>query len=107
MDCTWVIKADNNHQIKLTFQSFEIEKGADCIYDKISIRDGDSPESRLISEGCGNEAPGEVTSKGGSLWIRFRTDGSKEMSGFSANWQFLAKSGQIGMCYMKRRFTFF
>ena len=99
--CTWIIKADSKHQVKLVFQSFNIEKHESCLYDKLSIRDGENSKSKIISEACGDVRPGTVISKTGSLWIRFSSDESNEMTGFSANWQFLAKSGQMGKFRMR------
>jgi len=94
--CTWIIKADSKHQVKLAFQSFNIEKHESCLYDKLTIRDGENSKSKITTEACGDVRPGNVISKTGSLWIRFSSDKGKEMTGFSANWQFLAKSGRMG-----------
>ena len=96
-DCTWIIRAESDYQIKFLFKNFELEKHENCIYDKVSIRDGESATSKIIFEGCGDSLPGEVVSKSEALWIQFHSDNSKELTGFLAKWQFVSKSGQKGM----------
>lgn len=95
-DCIWIIKANVKYHIKLTFFNFDIENHPNCKYDKVTIRDGLNVESKILKEICGDFLPTEIISNGESLWIRFKTDSSKELPGFLAKWQFVLKSGQRG-----------
>ena len=71
--------------IKLDFTSFETEKS----WDYVEIYDGptSNPGSNLIDEYSGTLQPFSVTASNssGALFIRFRSDNSTTMAGFSAN----------------------
>ena len=83
--------------MKLTFQSFDIEKHRNCKYDSVIVRDGPSATSKMVATYCGDHLPAEIVSSGNSLWIQFISDDSKELSGFEASWKLVEKSSLPGM----------
>lgn len=57
-----------------------------CSCDYLEIRDGSSPNDRLLAIFCGsNTLPDAVYSSGRHLWIRFKSDGEVVASGFVAS----------------------
>lgn len=49
-----------DHQVALKFQSFEVENHDNCVYDYVEVRDGASPDSRLIGVFCGYKVPPDM-----------------------------------------------
>lgn len=60
-ECIWKITVPKDFQVALRFQSFEVENHDSCVYDFVEVRDGDSPESRLIGVFCGYKIPPDIT----------------------------------------------
>ncbi|XP_059469459.1 protein tolkin-like [Neocloeon triangulifer] len=83
-ECVWRISVPENFQVALKFQSFEIEKHDNCVYDYLEVRDGSFENSTLIGKYCGHKLPTEILSTGNKLWIKFVSDGSVQKAGFSA-----------------------
>jgi hypothetical protein len=69
-DCTWLISASG--PITVRFGEFSTEPG----YDHVKLYDGASPSALLLQSFSGTAVPAAVTSTGGSLTIRFTSDGS-------------------------------
>lgn len=59
-ECIWRITVQEDHQVALKFQSFEVENHDNCAYDYVEVRDGDSPDSRLIGVFCGYKVPPDM-----------------------------------------------
>lgn len=59
-ECIWRITVQEDHQVALKFQSFEVENHDNCVYDYVEVRDGDSPDSRLIGVFCGYKVPPDM-----------------------------------------------
>lgn len=74
----WTITS--NTRIKLEFVKFETER---CC-DKVTVYDGSSTAYRKLGEFSGEELPPAIISSSKSLYVTFRTDGSKGRSGFKA-----------------------
>jgi hypothetical protein len=69
-DCTWLISASG--PITVRFGEFSTEPG----YDFVKLYDGASLSAPLLQNFSGAAVPSAVTSTGGSLTIRFTSDGS-------------------------------
>ena len=83
MDCEWKIKLPKGKKIVLNFMEFELESHANCTYDWLEVRDGQTSTSPWIgSKLCGKEVPRRITSKGHHLFVKFHSDGSVTKSGF-------------------------
>lgn len=86
-ECVWKIMADENHQVSMRFDSFDLESHDSCAYDYVEIRDGDSLSSDLIGRFCGNRLPEQVLSSSQSLTVKFVSDSDVNRVGFSASLQ--------------------
>lgn len=86
-DCDWTIEADSGKSIQLIFSTFEIEFQIKCLYDFVEIYGGIDDESGpLFGKFCGNIIPPEILSMNEALLIRFRSDESLNMKGFSISY---------------------
>lgn len=61
-ECIWRITVQEDYQVALKFQSFEVENHDNCVYDYVEVRDGDSADSRLIGVFCGYKVPPDMRS---------------------------------------------
>lgn len=86
-ECVWHVRADENHQISLRFDAFDLESHDSCAYDYIEIHDGDSLSSELIGRFCGNRIPEPILSSGQSLLVKFVSDSDVNRGGFLASLQ--------------------
>ena len=83
-ECVWKITVPKEFQVALHFQSFEVENHDNCVYDYVEVRDGDTPDSRLIGVFCGYKIPPDMRSSSNKLFVKFVSDGSVQKAGFSA-----------------------
>lgn len=106
-ECIWRITVQEDYQVALKFQSFEVENHDNCVYDYVEVRDGDSPDSRLIGVFCGYKVPPDMRSAyriiflslshdqfnvfrlifrstTNKMFVKFVSDGSVQKAGFSA-----------------------
>ena len=70
-------------RVQLHFVSFDVEAHSRCNYDSVRIYDGRGTSAPLMRTICGDSLPGDVTSSGNTMFVRFQTDGSATRSGFS------------------------
>ncbi len=86
-----VISPTNASNVTLSFTFIDIEPGfgTTCNYDILSIYDGPTVSNNaLIGEYCNNALPpSTITSTGGSITIRFESDGTNVDAGFEIHWQ--------------------
>ncbi|XP_037956128.1 dorsal-ventral patterning protein tolloid [Teleopsis dalmanni] len=83
-ECIWRIRVSDNHQVALKFQSFELEKRDNCIYDYVEIRDGNDSDAELIGIYCGYTLPPNIKTNSNQMYVKFVSDGSVQKVGFSA-----------------------
>ncbi|XP_055528454.1 cubilin homolog [Wyeomyia smithii] len=89
LDCRWVIVAPKTHAIQLTWNSFELEKSTNCMYDFVEIYDNSTQRNVSIGRYCGTVKPPAITSAGNILTIRFKTDSSNSKDGFGLTFRFI------------------
>lgn len=78
--------------IEIDFPLFDIEagSGSTCDYDYLEIYDGNSTSAPLIGRFCNTTGnPGNITSTGGAITLRFFADGGVNNAGFEMNWSCL------------------
>ena len=80
-DCRWLIQPTNAQNITLNFNSFTLGTG-----DKIFVYDGNSTSAPLIGEFSTSRLPSPIVSSGGSLYVRFSTDATLQVAGWSARY---------------------
>ncbi|XP_013793842.2 tolloid-like protein 2, partial [Limulus polyphemus] len=83
-DCDWIIQSEEGTGVRLRFLTFEIEHEQDCGYDFVEVYDGYDDSAPHLGHFCGNKLPPEFVSTGNSLLLRFRSDDTINVKGFSA-----------------------
>ncbi|XP_047205867.1 cubilin [Girardinichthys multiradiatus] len=84
VDCSWVISVDVSHRVFLNFTDLDIEYHVNCSWDYVAIHDGPSTLFPLLVHVCGSSAPHSITSTQNTIYVRFRSDSSRNHRGFSA-----------------------
>ncbi|NPA33652.1 MAG: hypothetical protein GXO48_01825 [Chlorobi bacterium] len=79
---TFTINSPNGNPITVSFSSFNTQ----TTYDKLYIYDGSSTSAPLVGVYHGTNSPGTITSSGGSITFRFRSNKSTQRSGWFATW---------------------
>ncbi|NXW31169.1 OVCH2 protein, partial [Phaetusa simplex] len=91
-DCQWVICAPEDHVIKLTYQSFEVEESEDCSYDAVTVYE-DVRKEEEIAKSCGFALPAPVLSSSALMLIVFHSDETETFGGFRATISFVHVTG--------------
>ena len=83
LSCTWLIDpaADSVSSISLTFNAFNVD-GSDSVF----IYDGENEKAALLGVYTGTAIPPAINSSGNKLFLKFKTDGSKEAKGWMAEY---------------------
>ncbi|XP_075283729.1 ovochymase-2 isoform X4 [Opisthocomus hoazin] len=87
--CQWIICAPEDHVIKLTYQSFEVEESEDCSYDAVTVYE-DVGKEEEIAKSCGYALPAPVLSSSAMMLIVFHSDETETFGGFRATIAFVA-----------------
>ena len=71
-DCITIISlpAGSAGMITLTFLAFDVEKGSNCRYDYLEVRDGVGSSAQLIGKYCGSTLPAPIIAASGKLGIK-------------------------------------
>lgn len=87
-DCKWTIRAPVGFIIQVTFVDFDVEEAQGCMYDSLSINNGET-----VSKFCGITAKGlTFNSTGNVMIITFVSDFSIQKKGFSITYNIVAVS---------------
>ncbi|XP_074697747.1 ovochymase-2 isoform X3 [Strix aluco] len=87
-DCQWIICAPEDHVIKLTYQSFELEESEDCSYDAVTVYE-DVGKEEEIAKSCGFALPAPVLSSSAVMLVVFHSDETETFGGFRATISFV------------------
>ncbi|EEC11904.1 cubilin, putative [Ixodes scapularis] len=85
--CEWEIRAAPEERLQITFDSFTLEQHSACRWDALEVYDGRDDNAPLLGRFCGSALPPAVLSHGSVLYVRFRTDQSTQLQGFSASYE--------------------
>ncbi|NXK99513.1 OVCH2 protein, partial [Mesembrinibis cayennensis] len=99
-DCQWMICAPEDHVIKLTYQSFEVEESEDCSYDAVTVYE-DVGKEEEIAKSCGFALPAPVLSSSAMMLVVFHSDETETFGGFRATISFVHVTGNrsnLGNC---------
>ncbi|NXL55425.1 OVCH2 protein, partial [Chordeiles acutipennis] len=91
-DCQWIICAPEDHVIKLTYQSFEVEESEDCSYDAVTVYE-DVGKEEEIAKSCGFALPAPVLSSSAMMLVVFHSDETETFGGFRATISFVHLTG--------------
>uniref|UniRef100_A0A1A9WC30 Metalloendopeptidase n=1 Tax=Glossina brevipalpis TaxID=37001 RepID=A0A1A9WC30_9MUSC len=87
MDCEWLIQAPPSSNVQLIFLTFDLETSENCTYDYVQVFSGmEDTSGPMYGQYCTNTLPQDIISITDSLLVRFKTDGSITMKGFSASY---------------------
>ncbi|XP_067664502.1 cubilin-like [Haliotis asinina] len=89
-DCTWVIQAPSNMNIKAQIRDSYIEPGSPCGFDYLEIYDGVMSRDSSSGRFCGNN-DADYISSGHIITVRFHSDSATRYKGF----QMYLKAGQF------------
>ena len=81
-DCAWSIQPTGATSITLSFTDFYVEQNYDFVY----VYDGADDSAPLLATFTGFAIPANVTSSGGSMYVRFTSDNIINASGWSATY---------------------
>ncbi|CAN7938349.1 unnamed protein product, partial [Ixodes hexagonus] len=85
--CEWEIRAAPEERLQITFDSFSLEQHSACRWDALEVYDGRDENAPLLGRYCGSALPPAVLSRGSTLFVRFKTDQSTQLQGFSATYE--------------------
>ncbi len=81
-DYVFTIEPLGASSVTINFSNFDTELNFDSLY----IYDGNSTASPLIGSYTGTNSPGTITSSGGALSFRFRSDSYVTNAGWNSSW---------------------
>jgi len=85
-DKTYPIIVEEGKVVEIEFTDFEVENEPSCGYDWLMITENN--EDILMNKSCGSGNPSvDLVSKTNSVNVRFFTDGSQTMRGWSLTWR--------------------
>ncbi|XP_021114988.1 adhesion G-protein coupled receptor G6 isoform X4 [Heterocephalus glaber] len=80
--CLWTLRAPTGYIIQITFNDFDIEEAPNCIYDLLSLDNGESQ-----TKFCGATAKGlSFNSSANEMHVSFSSDFSIQKKGFNASY---------------------
>ncbi|KAM7137017.1 adhesion G-protein coupled receptor G6 isoform 5-T5 [Molossus nigricans] len=80
--CMWTLRAPTGYIIQITFNDFDIEEAPNCIYDSLSLDNGESQKKF-----CGATAKGlSFNSSANEMHVSFSSDFSIQKKGFNASY---------------------
>ncbi|KAL3289762.1 hypothetical protein HHI36_023157 [Cryptolaemus montrouzieri] len=85
LECAWVLKLPDEHQIKLNFVSINL--GDDCEKSFIIIYNGEYPTSPRIGKFCNNNLPGSITAQKNHLFVEYHHEENSTGIGFNATYE--------------------
>lgn len=86
--CLWTLRAPTGYIIQITFNDFDIEEAPNCIYDSLSLDNGESQ-----TKFCGATAKGlSFNSSANEMHVSFSSDFSIQKKGFNASYSRVAVS---------------
>ncbi|XP_006834768.1 PREDICTED: G-protein coupled receptor 126 [Chrysochloris asiatica] len=86
--CMWTLRAPTGYIIQIMFNDFDIEEAPNCIYDSLSLDNGESQ-----TKFCGATAKGlSFNSSANEMHVSFSSDFSIQKKGFNASYTRVAVS---------------
>ncbi|KAL1770371.1 G-protein coupled receptor 126 isoform X3 [Sigmodon hispidus] len=80
--CSWTLRAPTGYIIQITFNDFDIEEAPNCIYDSLTLDNGESQ-----TQFCGATAKGlSFNSSVNEMHVSFSSDFSIQKKGFNASY---------------------
>lgn len=94
--CRWQIIAPAGKLIRLTFTKLDVELSDGCVYDHLTVFDGNDERSPTIGVYCGTATPQElIQSSNTTLLIAFVSDEAATGRGFVVDWLAVDNTGPV------------
>lgn len=90
----WLVTVPHGQSVRLVFEDFDLEKHKDCIYDHVTVYDGNTTGSPIIGKYCGTTKPPEQISTREQLLVVFISDHTTENSGFNISYEAIKRGKQ-------------
>jgi N-acetyl-anhydromuramyl-L-alanine amidase AmpD len=84
---TYLIAPEDAVELRLTFESFNLEGSGFEPFDYLDIYDGKSVAGRFIGRFTGSQPPDPILARSGALYLEFRSDCQVNRSGWKASYQ--------------------
>ncbi|KAI0218619.1 Exoskeleton protein RP43 [Lamellibrachia satsuma] len=82
MICGWKIQVHPSKIVKLEFLTFDVEKVIPCVFDNVTVYDGEDDSAPWMGTFCGTTLPRDLISSNRSLFVSFKSDSTETMGGF-------------------------
>ncbi|GFN89691.1 cubilin, partial [Plakobranchus ocellatus] len=88
-DLRWTILVDPGNRIRITFNSFDMQRNimGYCYFDFLQIFDGAESDGVSLGRFCGDQLPDPVTSENNQVSLWLHTDYHLNFPGFLLSWQ--------------------
>jgi len=83
-DKTYTLTVADGSKVELTFTDVAIEEDTSCSYDYVEVFNTDGKSLKKL---CGSTKPSSITSSGKTMTVKFHSDYTVNMKGFSATWK--------------------
>lgn len=84
--CAWTIQAPQGRKIQIKIIDFQLEPHKKCLFDSLSIYNGQNRQSPKIGTYCGETIPESITSHGNAMFLEFKSDSGMAYKGFKIEW---------------------
>ncbi|XP_041364224.1 uncharacterized protein LOC121379643 [Gigantopelta aegis] len=93
-DCAWQIETSVGTKVQLEFKSFDIESK----YDYVQVFDGTGTDAADLGRFTGDKKLTVPLTSSNFLLVKFKSDHSKEKTGFNAKWHAVSFTGPKDSC---------
>ncbi|XP_062577031.1 mucin-2-like [Saccostrea cucullata] len=100
VQCSWIFIAQDDQEIKIGFEMFDVEHEKDCKYDSLQLYNGSSVKSEVIKRYCGKELPSNFTFPGNQMYLLFISDRRVQSIGFKLNVDIVKKPTKTKNCLL-------
>ncbi|KAJ6666688.1 hypothetical protein lerEdw1_020412 [Lerista edwardsae] len=85
LDCTVILRSQQNHTISLFFSSFNLQNYG-CQYEFLEVRNGSDASAPLLGKYCGDAIPDPVFPRNHVVYLRFKSDILIHGEGYEITW---------------------
>ncbi|XP_061189646.1 uncharacterized protein LOC133197565 [Saccostrea echinata] len=103
VQCSWIFIAQDNQEIKIGFEIFDVEQEKNCKYDSLQMYNGSSTKSEVIKRYCGKKTPSNFTFPGTRMYLLFKSDRYVQRSGFKLNVDIVKKPTKTKNCLLEEK----
>ena len=91
-NCTWIIELPEQYKsVELKVDGMFIEESSNCTKDRLTILNGKDENAVSMASYCGNKLPAAMQSSTRVVTVKFASDDSVNMKGFSLHYKGLTE----------------